>query len=204
MSEISISFRVMVEGNFINAALPVADKRNILTQKLADFEGDIEEEVDNLIGDDIGGVLNGYEMEFRFIHAIAVQDAAQQFNTTTKVLIDISTDDIVSPEIEEQVNQILRDNLNGLADNLAELHHFDGTDVHVGRHAGEGDEDFTGYGAISTVFGAQNGGRRRGRRSVTKKRRVANQKRRASKKTRKSLKKRRVVSHKRSTTKRRA
>ena len=126
MSEFTISFRAMVEGNFINAALPEADKRSILNQKLAEFGGHIEEEVDNLIGDDIGGVLNGYEMDFRFIHTIVLQNASQLFRTTTKVLIDISTDDIVSPEIEEQVNQILRDNLNGLADNLAELHHFDG------------------------------------------------------------------------------
>jgi hypothetical protein len=193
MSEFTISFRAMVEGNFINAALPEADKRSILNQKLAEFGGHIEEEVDNLIGDDIGGVLNGYEMDFRFIHTIVVQNASQLFRTTTKVLIDISTDDIVSPEIEEQVNQILRDNLDGLADNLAELHHFDGTDVHVGRHAGEGDEDFTGYGTISTVFGAQNGGRRRvSHKRSTSKRRSATKKRRASKKTRKSSKKRRA------------
>ncbi len=183
----------------MNAALPVAEKREILNNKLADFEDKILEEFDNLLGDRIGAVLNGFETEFRFVHTINAAAARQSFTTTTKVLVDVRTEDIVTPEIEEQVRQVLRDNLNGLAENLEYYHHFDGPDA-PGVDEDEGDEDFTGLGVITTVFGAQNGGRRRAatRKSKRTMKRAVKRavKRSVSKKTRKSNK-RRAATHKR-------
>jgi hypothetical protein len=199
MSEFVLSFRVIVNGNFMDAALPVAEKRNILNEKLNEFENHIIDEFDMLMGDRIGEVLNGFETEFRFIHVLDVADARESFITTTKVLIDMSTEDIITPEVEDQVREILRGNLDGLADNLQYHHLFDGEDA-PGVNAGEGDEVFTGLGVITTAYGAQNGGRRRGAkktRKASKKRRVSH-KRRASHKRRSATRKnKRRASHKR-------
>jgi hypothetical protein len=199
MPELLLTFRLIVEGNFVDAALPIGEKREILNQKLNEFEGYITDEFDMLLGDRIGEVLNGFETEFRFEHTIDVAEARQSFGTTTKVFVDLTTEDILTPEIEDQVRQILRENLDGMADNLQNYHLFDGEDA-PGVDAGEGDEAFTGLGVITAAYGAQNGGRRRRAtkkvRKTSKKRRVSHKRRSATRKNKRSKTKRRV-SHKR-------